>query len=368
MHLPGQPEPAISQRASSVSGRTGGSKGAVALDQWRGLALILVLISHGFLFTGRVNGAGRVGVNLFFFISGILVYRSLIKETGGGWKIIRSFWWRRWRRLYPALIAYVLTMLVAVTFLQRLPGQPPASDLPSYVRGLPWALGYVINYNPRPPISLGHLWSLACEMQFYFLAPLIFLLGGGNPARRMAVFGGLALVLTGMGFIYPFYAMYHDAAKYHFETAVWPMMFGFFCEHGKRWFSRIPPGAVRALHGAGVIALAMSLVLMFLGTQMKMLVIATGSAALVPCFLAYFAGLPFPGGAGRMLAWSGERTYSIYLWQQPFTLCDYLPSMWHPVGAGVSVLVGAVWFRIFEKPFLSVNRRQHLADYKAAVR
>lgn len=48
---------------------------SVALDQWRGLALMLVfvLISHGFYLTDRVHGAGRVGVNLFFFISGLLV-------------------------------------------------------------------------------------------------------------------------------------------------------------------------------------------------------------------------------------------------------------------------------------------------------
>jgi hypothetical protein len=50
---------------------------SVALDQWRGLALVLVLISHGFFFSDCVHGIGRVGVNLFFFISGVLVFRSL---------------------------------------------------------------------------------------------------------------------------------------------------------------------------------------------------------------------------------------------------------------------------------------------------
>ena len=40
--------------------------GSIALDQWRGLALGLVLISHGFYFTGHAEGLGRVGVNLFF--------------------------------------------------------------------------------------------------------------------------------------------------------------------------------------------------------------------------------------------------------------------------------------------------------------
>ena len=54
--------------------------GSIALDQWRGLALIMVLISHGFFFTNRVNGIGRIGVNLFFFISGILVFRSLSRS------------------------------------------------------------------------------------------------------------------------------------------------------------------------------------------------------------------------------------------------------------------------------------------------
>jgi peptidoglycan/LPS O-acetylase OafA/YrhL len=38
---------------------------------------VLVLISQGFYFTDRVNGLGRAVVNLFFFISGILVFRSL---------------------------------------------------------------------------------------------------------------------------------------------------------------------------------------------------------------------------------------------------------------------------------------------------
>ena len=62
---------------SASSGSLGNS---VALDQWRGLALVFVLVSHGFYFTERVHGIGRVGVNLFFFISGVLVFRSLAKS------------------------------------------------------------------------------------------------------------------------------------------------------------------------------------------------------------------------------------------------------------------------------------------------
>ena len=79
---------------------------SLALDQWRGLALVLVLVSHGFHETGRVDGLGRVGVNLFFFISGILVFRSLTgASTSGSWTRSVSFWHRRFRRLYPARIS-----------------------------------------------------------------------------------------------------------------------------------------------------------------------------------------------------------------------------------------------------------------------
>ena len=117
--------------------------GSIALDQWRGLALVLVLISHGFFFTDRVNGIGRVGVNLFFFISGILVFRSLSRSRAAtDWERTRSYWWRRLRRLYPALIAYVLAMLPLAWLLQHRPNLPPGSDFLSYLKTAPVAFIY----------------------------------------------------------------------------------------------------------------------------------------------------------------------------------------------------------------------------------
>src|SRR5271168_1564973 len=107
MFAPSSPTP-LTGKTAPLSPAASGS---VALDQWRGLALVLVLVSHGFFFTDRVNGAGRIGVNLFFFISGILVFRSLQKDNRRGWPLANAFWRRRLRRLYPALIAYLIAML-----------------------------------------------------------------------------------------------------------------------------------------------------------------------------------------------------------------------------------------------------------------
>jgi peptidoglycan/LPS O-acetylase OafA/YrhL len=102
----------------------------------------------------------------------------------------------------------------------------------------------------------------------------------------------------------------------------------------------------------------LSLLLMLFGMEMKPLVVATGALLLAPCLMAYLSGRPLPGISGRWLKWLGERTYSIYLWQQPFTICNYLPNLLQPAGAVVSVAVGGLWFHLFERPFLSAGRRK----------
>jgi peptidoglycan/LPS O-acetylase OafA/YrhL len=307
---------------------------SVALDQWRGLALVLVLLSHGFYFTDRVHGAGRVGVNLFFFISGLLVYRSLANRGDGG-----AFWWRRAKRLCPALAAYVVLMTPIAGVLD---------DAALYREAAPAALLFSINYWPAPPLSLGHLWSVACEMQFYAAAPIVLLLGRARPF----VWGGLLAVLMAAGVLAPVL----DPAgidKYHFEYAAWPMMLGFCCERWKTSFQQLPAVVVRS----SIAVFAGGLCLMVLGVDTKRLVIATGAFALLPCFSAYLTGDEIGGVPGRGLGWLGRRTYSIYLWQQPLTICGYLPPVLHPVGALASTAVGALSFRWFERPFLSASRQ-----------
>jgi peptidoglycan/LPS O-acetylase OafA/YrhL len=328
--------------------------GSIALDQWRGLALLLVLISHGFFFTNRVNGIGRVGVNLFFFISGILVFRSLSRTSAKtDFERAGSFWRRRLRRLYPAMLAYALVMMLPVWLFQHRPNLPPMSDFAAYIKALPLAVTYTMNYF-EAPMSLGHLWSLACEMQFYLLAPVIYLLGGIKERRRTVVFGLLLLILMGFGLAQPFIGKW----KYHFEFAVWPMMLGFCCEYKRNWFRLIPRCWVTLLLWFSVGICSIILCVTLVGKELKPLVVATGALLLVPCLMAYLSGRPMIGIFGRGMQWLGERTYSIYLWQQPFTLCNFLPNLLHPLGALLAVAVGGVWFHFFERPFLSMNRRK----------
>ena len=287
---------------------------SASLDQWRGLALALVLISHAFYYTGRVHGIGRVGVNLFFFISGILVFRSLSKGRGARkWAVSGEFWKRRLIRLYPALVTYVLAVIPLAFLFQHRPALPPNSDFPHFLMALPFALSYLMNYASSSP-AVAHLWSVSCEMQFYLLAPLIFFLGGCSPSRRNIVWGALLVLMVISGLSQP---LFGDGKKYHFEFAVWPMMLGFCCEYHRAWLERISRKWSHPLILIGLVMLAVSLLLMPLGLTMKKVVIVAGTFVFVPCFLSYVSAQAMPGLAGRWLGWMGERTYSIYLWQQP---------------------------------------------------
>jgi len=342
--------------------------GSVALDQWRGLALVLVLVAHALHESHYVDGLGRVGVNLFFFISGILVFRSISHGSQTPvWQAISRFWHRRLRRLYPALLAYVATIMVAHYWLQRLPGPPSTWDFNYCLRCVPAVLLYLGNYSPSiftpsiPP-PLGHLWSLACEMQFYLIAPLFFFLGGKTTLQRNIVFGALLFILLFLGAGEPFLvAKPFSSVKYHFEFAVWPMMLGFWCEFKKDTITRI---SIRWLKIAFWVFLTLGLAcfaIMLAGSSMKGPTVAAGGFLLIPCLLAYLMGWPILSKPGTVLRWLGERTYSIYLWQQPFTICYYLPVVWWPAGAALSVLIGGLWFHWFERPFLSDNRKKHAA-------
>jgi peptidoglycan/LPS O-acetylase OafA/YrhL/lysophospholipase L1-like esterase len=332
---------------------------STALDQWRGLALVCVLVSHGFYFTNRVYGIGRVGVNLFFFISGVLVFRSLTSlRAATAWELTLQFWKRRARRLYPALVAYVVAMIPIEYVFRSMPGAI-SPTMTNYWHGAPFVLLYTIDFwppNTTTAASLNHLWSLACEMQFYLLGPIIFLLGGKTQARRKFVWGALLVMLVASGFIGALLDP-REQYKYQFEIAVWPMMLGYCCEYRKDLFQRVPAKWFRWIIVTGLIAFGAITLLMLCGLKMKKPVIAIGTFAFVPCFLAYIGNRTLGGPIGRAMTWLGERTYSIYLWQQLFTICNYLPTMLHPVGAIAAAFVGGAWFRWFERPFLSAKRQ-----------
>src|SRR4051794_23614859 len=92
------------------------------LDGWRAVAIVAVIMSHSHqlvepqgIFPSpawrSVLAHFRVGVDLFFAISGFLITQLLVQESlQTGTISLRSFYVRRAFRILPVIIAYLLVV------------------------------------------------------------------------------------------------------------------------------------------------------------------------------------------------------------------------------------------------------------------
>lgn len=80
----------------------------------RDLAVLAVLFYHlGF----RTFRYGLVGVDVFYVISGYLITSLLVKDLEAETFSIRSFYERRMRRIFPALITVLLASTLGASIL-----------------------------------------------------------------------------------------------------------------------------------------------------------------------------------------------------------------------------------------------------------
>ena len=126
---------------------------------------------------------GFVGVDVFFVISGYLITSLLVLETETRGRIsLSSFYARRIRRLFPALMVVVLATLV-LGAIWLLPVFSEQTDLAKsaiatafYVSNVYFWL-FTGDYFGAPAAlePLLHTWTLAVEEQFYLFWPLLII-------------------------------------------------------------------------------------------------------------------------------------------------------------------------------------------------
>jgi len=139
------------------------------LDGMRGLAILLVLLGHtwesaklSLKWTIIVGSLSRLGVLLFFILSGFLITGLLFAERlDTGVIDLPGFYLRRALRLFPALFVFLGTMFVLV----RLHWIGHVSNGEFLA-----CLLYARNFYGQSMV-LGHLWSLSLEEQFYLCCP-----------------------------------------------------------------------------------------------------------------------------------------------------------------------------------------------------
>jgi peptidoglycan/LPS O-acetylase OafA/YrhL len=162
-----------------------------ALDGLRGIAILLVIGRHYFLWP---LGGGGAGVNLFFVLSGYLITTLLFEEHAATGRIsLTGFYQRRARRLVPALAVMLLAYLVGASITGGFVGAARAVAAGGfYTANI--AQAYWPNLIGRRPI--GPLWSLSLEEQFYLLWPLALLVLLRFGVRRRRVIVGLGVLIA----------------------------------------------------------------------------------------------------------------------------------------------------------------------------
>ena len=153
-----------------------------SLDGLRGVAVLLVLVSHfgvfaplgltGITFIDHFFRGGYLGVDIFFVLSGFLITSLLLNEHEAHSKIyLLRFYGRRFLRLLPAL-SILLLFYSIVTVLD---GQPFSSIASGIWASLFYYLNWLYIYS-LPKGDLGYLWSLSIEEQFYIVWPAVLIL------------------------------------------------------------------------------------------------------------------------------------------------------------------------------------------------
>ena len=172
-----------------------------SLDGIRALSVLAVIIYHA---NKMWLPGGFLGVEVFFVISGYLITLLLLAESEKNGSIsLKEFWWRRARRLLPALWVVVLGVVVFASLFQReMLGTLRGDVIAALLYGFNWfqiwvGTSYFTSFEFVP---LRHLWSLAVEEQFYLIWPVVMLIVAKFGKRRLpivsAVFFGLAVILA----------------------------------------------------------------------------------------------------------------------------------------------------------------------------
>lgn len=329
------------------------------IDGLRAIAVLSVAMFH--FAVGPFRG-GFAGVDIFFVISGYLITGIIHREAVHGKFTFAGFYERRVRRIFPALFAMLLAVMLAAPLillpsdLERL-GVSVIATLLFGSNILFWRQsGYFDSSSQYNPLL--HTWSLSVEEQFYIGFPILLLLVE-RFARRHIV-AALLLVASVSFILCLYYQPLRPSATFYLSPfRAWELILGALLAVGA-----VPPITNRAVREA--VACVALLVLM---ASLMLLEEGPHFPGWIACFPALAtAGLLHSGASGdslvrrllavRPMVQVGLISYSLYLWHWPLAVfANYTNSMEPlPDGAGygllaLSILAGWASYKWVEAPF-----------------
>ncbi len=317
---------------------------------------------------------GYLGVDLFFVLSGYLITSLLLAEHRDTGRIVLStFWVRRARRLFPALLSLMPVIAIYGRFFAK-----PA-ELQALRADALATLGYVANWRAifshksywdlfTAPSPLEHTWSLSIEEQFYVAWPLVVVFVLKRHTSRAILVLALVLIALSMAAMVALFDPASPSRVYlGTDTRAGGILAGAALATLFAPNTTLRPATMRKLDAAGMLAalglgiawwkLEGSDPFLYRGgfwlTEIAALVLiacaASGSSSRVGRALSF-----------RPLAFVGTISYGVYLWHWPvnvFVTAErvHFAGPWlHVVQFVITFAIAFGSYRFFEQPI-----RQH---------
>jgi peptidoglycan/LPS O-acetylase OafA/YrhL len=303
-----------------------------SIDGLRAIAVTAVVLYH--LGISWIPG-GFLGVDLFFVISGYVITRLILDSINQSSALdLRAFYAARLRRIYPGFLFMITCNIIFI-------GVWAPEAMRRFLADLPYAITGTINWFlvarhqdyfeaiGRPPL-LQHTWSLAVELQFYLIWPIILLtilkyFGKRNIAK-------IALVIAMVSGITLFFvslrldeANAQQISHIYFGTDTHSLGLFLGSALAVSWIpqnlsSDIAKRAQDVIDGIGVVGL-LGLISTFLfidETNASLYRIAFPLAGIFGCLviisLVHPASRFAPIISSAPFRWVGQRSYGIYIW------------------------------------------------------
>jgi peptidoglycan/LPS O-acetylase OafA/YrhL len=303
-----------------------------SIDGLRAIAVTAVVLYH--LGISWIPG-GFLGVDLFFVISGYVITRLILDSINQSSALdLRAFYAARLRRIYPGFLFMVVCTILFI-------GVWAPEAIKRFLSDLPYALTGTINWLlvarhqdyfetiGRPPL-LQHTWSLAVELQFYLIWPIILLtilkyFGKRNIARIaliIAIISGTALFFVSLQLDQ---SNAQQVSHIYFGTDTHSLGLFLGSALAVSWIPQnlsadIEKRAQDVIDGIGVVGL-LGLISTFLfidETNASLYRIAFPLAGIFGCLviisLVHPASRFAPIISTAPFRWVGQRSYGIYIW------------------------------------------------------
>jgi peptidoglycan/LPS O-acetylase OafA/YrhL len=342
------------------------------LDGFRGLAIIIVILSHIGL-DGVSPGA--LGVNLFFFISGFLITKLLIIEFEQTGKInFKLFYIRRALRLYPALIIMIcLSIGILVVVHGKVLFEAVASSV-FYMANY-----YLLYFKPPGEASdyarnniFDIVWSLSIEEHFYLVFPFVFWAFGRKKNYLIFFLCFISILIL----FYRCYLLYvstdtnftinkiYLSTQSRADSIIWGCIPALLLYQNKnRTFIKVSNSKWSLVAGLFLISFSLTFRNFFFRESARFTVQAIAFVLIVPLVGNYDENSLIKRVLqSKALVWVGKLSYSLYLFHWPviILICHYFKLFsfgWETLVLALSFLTASLSYYLVERPLVAFRQK-----------